>query len=101
LFSKHLEGEIGPALCEQMERHVAACKHCHAACEVAQTHARTLPGRANGRRPARRPGSREASGARTQVPGALNFRRNEVITPSISAAGSSATRRTSPESRAT
>jgi RNA polymerase sigma-70 factor (ECF subfamily) len=32
LFSRHLEGEIGPELCERMERHVAGCRRCDAAC---------------------------------------------------------------------
>jgi RNA polymerase sigma-70 factor, ECF subfamily len=32
LFSRHLEGEIGPELCERMERHVAACPRCDAVC---------------------------------------------------------------------
>jgi len=33
LFSRHLEGEIGPAQCEAMEFHLASCKRCSAACE--------------------------------------------------------------------
>jgi RNA polymerase sigma-70 factor (ECF subfamily) len=32
-LSRHLEGEIGPGACAEMERHVAACPRCHAACE--------------------------------------------------------------------
>lgn len=33
LFSRHLEGEIGPETCAEMERHVAACRRCEAACD--------------------------------------------------------------------
>jgi RNA polymerase sigma-70 factor (ECF subfamily) len=33
LLSRHLEGEIGPAACADMERHVAGCSRCRAACE--------------------------------------------------------------------
>lgn len=33
LFSRHLEGEIGPEACAAMERHVAACPSCQSACE--------------------------------------------------------------------
>jgi RNA polymerase sigma-70 factor (ECF subfamily) len=33
LLSRNLEGEIGPELCAEMERHVAACGRCHDACE--------------------------------------------------------------------
>jgi RNA polymerase sigma-70 factor (ECF subfamily) len=33
LLSRHLEGEIAPQTCAEMERHVAACPRCHAACE--------------------------------------------------------------------
>jgi len=33
LLSRHLEGEIAPETCAEMERHVAACPRCHAACE--------------------------------------------------------------------
>jgi RNA polymerase sigma-70 factor (ECF subfamily) len=32
LLSRHLEGEIGPEACDAMQRHVAACPHCKAAC---------------------------------------------------------------------
>jgi RNA polymerase sigma-70 factor, ECF subfamily len=32
LLSRHLEGEIAPETCAEMERHVAACPRCHAAC---------------------------------------------------------------------
>jgi RNA polymerase sigma-70 factor, ECF subfamily len=33
LLSRHLEGEIGPETCAEMERHVAACARCRGACE--------------------------------------------------------------------
>jgi RNA polymerase sigma-70 factor (ECF subfamily) len=33
LLSRHLEGEIGPEACAEMERHVAACPGCSARCE--------------------------------------------------------------------
>jgi RNA polymerase sigma-70 factor (ECF subfamily) len=33
LFSRHLEGEIGPDLCAEMERHLAACGRCRADCD--------------------------------------------------------------------
>lgn len=33
LLSRHLEGEIGPETCAEMERHVAGCSRCGAACE--------------------------------------------------------------------
>ena len=33
LLSRHLEGDIGRDACAEMERHVAACSSCHAACE--------------------------------------------------------------------
>jgi RNA polymerase sigma-70 factor (ECF subfamily) len=33
LLSRHLEGDIGRDACAEMERHVATCSHCHAACE--------------------------------------------------------------------
>jgi RNA polymerase sigma-70 factor (ECF subfamily) len=33
LLSRHLEGEIGPDACAEMERHVAACPRCQAACD--------------------------------------------------------------------
>ncbi len=33
LFSRFLEGEIGPAQCSAMQAHVAGCKRCDAACE--------------------------------------------------------------------
>jgi RNA polymerase sigma-70 factor, ECF subfamily len=33
LLSRHLEGDIGRDTCAEMERHVAACSGCHAACE--------------------------------------------------------------------
>jgi RNA polymerase sigma-70 factor (ECF subfamily) len=33
LWSRNLEGEISPDLCAEMERHVAACGGCRAACE--------------------------------------------------------------------
>jgi RNA polymerase sigma-70 factor (ECF subfamily) len=32
LLSRHLEGEIGPEDCADMERHVAACNRCRARC---------------------------------------------------------------------
>jgi RNA polymerase sigma-70 factor (ECF subfamily) len=33
LFSRHLEGDIAPALCAEMEAHLAACHRCRGACE--------------------------------------------------------------------
>ena len=33
LFSRYLEDEIGPNECASMERHVASCKRCDAACK--------------------------------------------------------------------
>jgi RNA polymerase sigma-70 factor, ECF subfamily len=33
LLSRHLEGEIGPGTCAEMERHVAGCPRCQAACD--------------------------------------------------------------------
>jgi RNA polymerase sigma-70 factor (ECF subfamily) len=33
MLSRHLEGEISPEACAEMERHVAGCAGCHAACE--------------------------------------------------------------------
>ena len=33
LLSRHLEGDVGRDACAEMERHVAACSGCHAACE--------------------------------------------------------------------
>ena len=33
LLSRHLEGDIGRDTCAEMERHVADCSGCHAACE--------------------------------------------------------------------
>ena len=33
LYSRHLEGEISADLCAEMERHVASCDSCRAACE--------------------------------------------------------------------
>jgi RNA polymerase sigma-70 factor (ECF subfamily) len=33
LLSNHLEGDIGPDTCAQMEQHVAACERCRAACD--------------------------------------------------------------------
>jgi RNA polymerase sigma-70 factor (ECF subfamily) len=33
LFSRHLEGEIDPGTCAQMEKHLAACPRCEAACD--------------------------------------------------------------------
>jgi RNA polymerase sigma-70 factor (ECF subfamily) len=33
LLSRHLEGEIGPEACAEMERHVAGCPRCLSACE--------------------------------------------------------------------
>jgi RNA polymerase sigma-70 factor (ECF subfamily) len=32
IYSRYLEGEIGTAECEEMDRHVAACGRCRAAC---------------------------------------------------------------------
>jgi RNA polymerase sigma-70 factor (ECF subfamily) len=36
LFSRHLEGEISAPVCEQMERHMAACPRCRERCAVLQ-----------------------------------------------------------------
>lgn len=33
LLSRHLEGDIAPAACAEMERHVSRCPRCGAACE--------------------------------------------------------------------
>ena len=33
LLSRHLEGQIDAGTCADMERHVAACSRCHAACD--------------------------------------------------------------------
>jgi len=33
LFSRHLEDEIDPATCAEMERHLASCPRCAAACD--------------------------------------------------------------------
>ena len=33
LLSKHLEGEISPDVCAEMERHVASCPGCKGACD--------------------------------------------------------------------
>ena len=34
LWSRNLEGEISSDLCAEMERHVAACGRCRAACDT-------------------------------------------------------------------
>jgi RNA polymerase sigma-70 factor (ECF subfamily) len=34
LFSRYLEGEIGPRECARMQEHVDACPHCHGACDA-------------------------------------------------------------------
>lgn len=34
LFSQHLEDEISPDVCAQMERHLASCSRCRGACEA-------------------------------------------------------------------
>jgi RNA polymerase sigma-70 factor (ECF subfamily) len=33
LWSRNLEGEVNPELCAELERHVAACARCRAACD--------------------------------------------------------------------
>jgi RNA polymerase sigma-70 factor (ECF subfamily) len=33
LLSRHLEGEIGPEACAEMERHVASCDRCRVECD--------------------------------------------------------------------
>jgi RNA polymerase sigma-70 factor (ECF subfamily) len=33
LFSRHLEGELAPEVCAEMEAHLDACSHCRAACD--------------------------------------------------------------------
>lgn len=32
-FSRHLEGELSPQLCAEMERHLAACARCRSTCD--------------------------------------------------------------------
>ena len=32
-YSQYLEGDIGPDLCRQMERHLSGCQHCTIACD--------------------------------------------------------------------
>ena len=34
LYSRHLEGEIDAAVCAEMEKHIAACAGCRAACQT-------------------------------------------------------------------
>jgi RNA polymerase sigma-70 factor (ECF subfamily) len=34
LYSRHLEGEIDAAVCAEMEKHLAACARCRAACQT-------------------------------------------------------------------
>jgi RNA polymerase sigma-70 factor, ECF subfamily len=34
LFSRHLEGEIAPEVCAEMEAHLERCGDCHGACET-------------------------------------------------------------------
>ena len=34
LYSRHLEGEIGAAVCAEMEKHIAACARCRARCQT-------------------------------------------------------------------
>lgn len=46
LFSRHLEGEIGPDVCAEMERHLAGCDRCRGACDTLRRTlllCRTLP----------------------------------------------------------
>jgi RNA polymerase sigma-70 factor, ECF subfamily len=33
LYSHHLEGDIGPELCEELARHLEQCAHCRAECD--------------------------------------------------------------------
>jgi RNA polymerase sigma-70 factor (ECF subfamily) len=33
LYSRHIEGELSPARCAEMERHLAACPSCEGSCE--------------------------------------------------------------------
>ena len=33
LFSRHLEGDIGPDLCARMEEHLEGCSHCRGTCD--------------------------------------------------------------------
>ena len=33
MFSRHLEGDIAPATCAQMEAHLERCEHCRRACD--------------------------------------------------------------------
>lgn len=45
-FSQQLEGEIGPSLCAELERHLAGCPRCHAVCDDLRAvlgQCRTLP----------------------------------------------------------
>jgi RNA polymerase sigma-70 factor (ECF subfamily) len=32
LFSRHVEGEIAPEVCAEMEAHLQRCGHCRGAC---------------------------------------------------------------------
>jgi RNA polymerase sigma-70 factor (ECF subfamily) len=34
IFSRHLEGEVDPATCAEMERHLASCPRCKGACDA-------------------------------------------------------------------
>lgn len=34
VFSRHLEGELSPQLCAEMERHLAACPRCRSTCDA-------------------------------------------------------------------
>jgi len=36
LFSRHVEGEISASVCEEMERHLAACGRCRSRCDSLQ-----------------------------------------------------------------
>jgi RNA polymerase sigma-70 factor (ECF subfamily) len=48
LFSRHLEGEIGPQECASMQEHVDACPRCRAACEALKETLSLCHGRASG-----------------------------------------------------
>jgi RNA polymerase sigma-70 factor (ECF subfamily) len=41
LFSQHLEGDIDPAVCAAMERHLLQCGYCRTACETLRRTLRT------------------------------------------------------------
>lgn len=44
LFSRNLEGELAPAVCARMERHLAGCPHCRGACDALKQTLRVCAG---------------------------------------------------------